>query len=611
MFSLVPLATPVVSLSAALNTNNIIPKPVSVAYGDGNFALTAASKIIVDVGADIADEVVGVGEYLAGKMRASTGFDLPVVVGGTPTAADIVLKTIANTALLAEGVDYAKSKGNGAYGSEGYALVANASGLVLTAYEPEGLFRGIQTIRQLLPAEIAKDSLASDVAWEFQYISVVDYPRYGVRSIAMDPTRKYFPKEEIMRQIDIMVQYKLNTMHLHLSDDQGFRIAFEGYPELREFGGKTKLTYASAYTVAGILPSGTTARLAPGSMHYGVDPSSFSKADFMEILDYADARYVAIIPEIEIPTHAHSQQLSLPLLNGTTVPTTTSLGQMPTASLTGTQSFWTETVGQSVPADPTSTTKYGKYTAAFVKDIYTQLAEMLPARSNVIHLGGDEPNRSELTATIYNNMQRFAYQVVHDAGKQTMQWNATSRQNATSLTTLDIIQNWDTASSGAGSTPTINANPNAKVICSLANIYYLDHRTSTSFPVGGSWANSALAVSTMFNADPETAVASANRNRGYVIGIDGPLWSETYGTRQTLDMLTWPRAMCIAEVAWSPAETRSGTGATSAWANFQPRMAAQGWRMTYEGITFMNETTVWDGKTVTISSSITGTNTWA
>jgi N-acetyl-beta-hexosaminidase len=402
-------------------------------------------------------------------------------------------------------------------------------------------------------------------------------------------------------------------VHLHLSDDQGFRIAFDGYPELSEFSGNTKLTYASAYSTAGIVPSGgnnsgnALNRLAPGSIYYGAAPGILTKADFREIIDYAEARFVKIVPEIEIPTHAYAQKLALPLLNGVVSP----LGQMPNASLTGTSAFWTETVGQSVSADPTGTSLYSKYTAAFIKDIYTQLCEMLPESMPYIHLGGDEPNNAALTTTIYNNMQKFAYEAVHAAGKKTWQWNA-GHQNATSLATLDVIQNWSTNTNGTAATPTITANPNAKVIFSLAHQVYIDHRSSTSMPVGGSWANGTMAVATMFNIDPENAVAPAYRNQGYVIGVDSPCWSETYGTRQAMDILLWPRAICIAEVAWSPAETRSGTGATSAWTtSFQPRLAAQGTRLTYEDIFFANETSVWPAKSVTISSSITGTNTWA
>ena len=587
----------------------IIPKPVSVNYGEGLFTLNASSKIFVD--SDDLAKATGVAEYLAGKLRPSTGFALPVVASGTPGAADIVLKTIPTTALLAADVDYAKARGIDAYAAEGYVLKADASGCILTAYEPEGLFRGIQTIRQLLPAEIENTSVVSGVNWGFRNINVVDYPRYGYRSIALDVARKYFTKEEIMRQIDLMAQYKLNTVHMHLSDDQGFRIAFDGYPELTQFSGQTKLTYASTYTTRNIVPSGgnnsgnALNRLAPGSIYYGVTPNIYSKADFQEILDYAEARFVTIVPEIEIPTHAYSQKLGLPLLNGVVAP----LGQMPNASLTGTSAFWTETVGQSVSADPTGTSFYSKYTAAYIQDIYTQLCEMLPERSKYIHLGGDEPNNSALTATIYNNMQKFAYEVVHAAGKKTMQWNA-SRQNATSLPTLDVLQNWDTNTNGSGATPTITNNPNAKVVMSLAHQVYIDHRSSTAMPTGGSWANGTMAVSTMFNVEPENAVAAAYRNQGYVIGVDAPCWSETYGTRQSMDILVWPRAMCIAEVSWSPAETRSGTGVGSAWSNFQPRMAAQGMRMTYEDIFFCNETAVWPSKSVSISSTITGTNTW-
>lgn len=597
----------------AAEGHTIIPKPVSYTAGTGSFTIYSDDKINVfaNDAADLA-EANAVGEYLAGKLRTATGYALPVAnIPQIPTSMDgIYLYTIPTTQELATGVDYATA------GDEGYRLNVSRGAVVLTAYTTEGLFRGIQTIRQMLPAEIEKTSVVTGVAWTIPGAAVVDYARYEIRSIALDVARKYFTKEEVMRQIDLFAQYKLNTVHIHMSDDQGFRIAFDGYPELSQFGGQTKLTYASAYNTGGIVPAGgnntgsALNRLAPGSISYGVTPNIYSKADFQEIIDFAEARFVQIIPEIEIPTHAHSQQLSLPLLNGTISP----LGQMPNAGIVGTRAFWTETVGQSVPADPTGTDKYAKYTTAFITDIYTQLAKMLPERSDIIHLGGDEPNNTAMTKTIYNNVQKLAFEVVHNAGKRTMQWNADGArgQDDVSRPTLDIVQNWDTNTTGNGAAGTLNANPNAKVIFSLANQVYIDHRTSTSFPVGGSWANGNMTIPTMFNIDPENAVPPAYRNQGYVIGIDSPCWSETYGTRQALDMLLWPRAMCIAEVGWSPAEVRTGTGVDSVWAtSFQPRMAAQGMRMTYEDIFFTNDTSVWPSKSVTIGSSITGTNTWA
>ena len=580
-------------------SNTLVPKPVKATYYEGSYTLSANSRILGNN--EAAREV---GEFLASKLRPSTGFALPVVEYTTaqnnPT--DIILLTIPESEQLSGDVGYNTVTANGGsykVGIEGYALSASPEGLYIRAYGPEGLFRGVQSVRQLLPPDIEKDSAVTGVSWSINAIDIVDYPRYEYRGVMLDVSRKWFPKEEILRQIDLMSQFKLNVVRLHLTEDQGFRLTFDGYPELNMFGSTTKDVYQGTYNGANVV--GTLSRLIPGSVSYGATPGYLTKADFLEILAYADVRFVTIIPEVEFPSHNYSQQVSLPMLR--------SDGQLPNAALTGNNAFWTDAVGQTVTVNPNGTTVAAKYTKAFMVDIFTQLSKMLYGRHKYIHVGGDEA--SNQNSTDYIEVSRLAIDTVRANGLISMGWAMTSaRTTSIPHYWVDVFQSWNTGNNGINDAERpLAANPNNKVVVSTASLMYLDHFTSSAaanrMPVGHSWAASTgVPIATVFNLNPEERIPAGYRNQGRVLGVEGPVWSETYGTRQMLDLLIYPRALALSEIGWSPDTTRSGTGSGSEWAvSFQPRLSAQGMRLTNEGITFANDTSVWPAKTVTISTA--------
>lgn len=573
-----------------LNQNTIVPKPVSCTYGTGTFKITADTDLIVYAGSVDLDEVKGAAEYLADKLKPSTGFDLPVIADQSPTADDICFKIIEKDQNLATGVNYATA------GDEGYAFAANAVGIQLTAYAPEGLFRGVQTIRQLLPPEIERDSPVNNVDWEIQYINIVDYPRYEYRGIMLDVSRHFYTKEMVLRQIDLVSQYKLNVVHLHLSDDQGFRIAFDGYPELTEFGGSTKILNNYLYNVDNTV--GNQPRLYPGSMSYGITPGYYTKADFQEIIDYADERFITIVPEIEFPSHCYSQLLSLPLLNSAGIVQDSALTGTG-SSLDGNSAFWTCKVGQSVSVNPNSNTTAGKYTKAYIEDIFDQIAEMLPENHRYIHIGGDEAHNQ--SHSDFLGVTKLAIDTVRGKGKLSMMWSPPGNGE---YYWADIYQLWTADSVGAA----LAANRNNRVLASPIHNAYIDQYTTDRMPVGHNWVR-ANSPSDVYNWDPEKTIPAEYRNQGRVIGVEGPVWSETYGTEEGLDMLVYPRIMALGEVAWSPAEDRSGTGAGTPWADFAPRAAAQGSRMTYQGITFANETSIWEKQTINVTTNNTACTT--
>ena len=579
------------------SSHNILPKPVTYVDYEGQFQLKSTSKIV----APNTPEGLGVGDYLAGRMRASTGFELPVVTSGA-TPDDIVLKLTDKSAALPVAFNYGLAAANYAtVGDEGYRIYVNIDeGVVIAAYTEEGLFRGVQSLRQLLPAEIEKTSPVAGVNWVVPYCHVLDYPRYEFRSIMLDIARTWFPKEVVKRQIDLLAQYKINVVRMHMTEDQSWRLAMSGYPELTDFGGSTKILDQSSYNGTNVV--GTQARLIPGSVNYGVTPGYLTKADFLEILAYADERFIKVIPEIEVPSHCYSLMMSLPLLNSTGV-LTNGTGNM-TAPLSGSNAMFTGAVGQCILANPTGTSVAAKYTKAVLEDVFSQIGSLMYGRHDTVHIGGDEANVG-YTAATQNTVFDLCNRVLHSYGIKTMSWHPSDARTV-DHTYTDIWTNWATSNYADYASRAVAAG--SKIVCAFANYTYLDHfaynTAANLMPIGHSWARSAgITPQVMFNFDPETSVPSAYQNTGAVIGVEGPLWSETYGTQEMLDLLIYPRVMCLAEVGWSPAETRSGTAAGTPWANFQPRAAAQGSRMTYQGITFENEPQIWPAKTVTISTA--------
>src|SRR5215216_1060206 len=186
---------------------NIIPMPVSITSTGGNFVLPSTADIYVEPG---TSELIGIGQYLADKLNPSTGYGLQVLTTtGTPPNGNIYLTTVGGDPTL---------------GDEGYQLTVTSSLVTVKAYKPAGLFRGIQTIRQLLPAAVENSTLPPG-PWTIATGTIRDYPRFAWRGSMLDVARHFFGVTDVKRYIDLMAYYKLNRLHLHLSDDQGWRIA--------------------------------------------------------------------------------------------------------------------------------------------------------------------------------------------------------------------------------------------------------------------------------------------------------------------------------------------------------------------------------------------------
>ena len=252
---------------------SIVPKPASYVPAEGEFILTAGTDIAVVAG-DYSDEVrSNIAEYLAAILRSSTGFGINVLDDqDTPGDGDIIL--------ILEDFDGI---------SEAYNIIIDTKRITLRAGEAAGLFRGVQTLRQLLGPDIESKTLVRNKTWNIPCAEIRDAPAYPYRGLMIDVARHFFPKEVIMRQIDLAAAYKINKLHLHLTDDQGWRIEILSRPALTEIG--------SLGAVNG-------------------DPGGYyTQDDFKEITAYAAARYIEVIPEIDMPSHVNAALVSIPELN--------------------------------------------------------------------------------------------------------------------------------------------------------------------------------------------------------------------------------------------------------------------------------------------------------
>ena len=479
--------------------NVVVPAPVSETANGATFTLTSSATI----GTDAAD----VGNYLAAILRASTGYPIPVSAGGSGTIA------------------LSLSGAPSSVGTQGYQLTVTGTNVTVQANAAAGLFAGVQTLLQLLPPAIQSPTVASG-PWTAPGGTVVDYPRFGHRGAMLDVARHFFTVSQVERYIDEIAHYKVNYLHLHLSDDQGWRIVINSWPNLATYGGSTE--------VGG----------GPGGY--------YTQADYSAIVAYAQARYITVIPEIDMPGHTNAALASYAQLNCS--------GKAPRL-YTGTK------VGFSslcVPLDLTYT---------FIDQVVGELAALTPGP--YIHIGGDEA--SSTTASDYSYFINRAQQIVAAHGKTVIGWHDIA--NAPLLAST-VAQFWDTTTSNA---PLASAVANGtKVVMSPANHAYLDMKYNRQTKLGQTWAG-LVDVNTAYGWNPGAYLSGVAESS--VLGVEAPLWTETIVTSADIDYMAFPRLPAIAELGWSPWSTHDVTA-------FDSRLGAQGPRWKVMGVNYYHSTQI-------------------
>jgi hexosaminidase len=530
---------------------SIVPKPASATVGGGQFTLTRTARVVARPGAQAAAEL-SVAADLAAYLRPATGYPLPVVAG-PPRPGDIVLE-IGNPGTL-----------SAAEQAEGYQLDTTASNATIEAPAAHGLYDGVETFRQLLPAWITSPKVVPG-PWTTPVVRITDYPRYRYRGVLLDIARHYEPPSAVEELISQVAAYKIDVLHLHLSDDQGFRLAITGFPRLTSIG--------SAGSV------GTDGRL--------VDPGGFwSQAQYKAVVAYAAAHFITLVPEVDSPGHNNAIIMSEYGDTGNPAfpadPHGINCGQNNPP-----QWDYTEDVGYSAlcPASPD--------TWAIMTAIIGQLTALTPGP--YYDLGGDEVPTSLLSASQYADFINKEAPIITGHGKTVMGWADIAGQG-TSPPAGSIAEYWQPA---GGSSPGTESGREAvakhmKIVMAPANHTYLDQKyivtPQSSVPpsLGMNWAcPQGCDVDSAYNWDPGTFVSGVTDSN--VIGIEGDMWGETVANLSSVDYMVFPRLLALAEVAWSPSVQRTAT--SPAYRDFLQRLAVQGARLQAARVNFYPSTEV-------------------
>jgi hexosaminidase len=488
--------------AAAAALSDVVPAPATVQPASGvTHTLPSSATIYAAPG---ATDVAG---YLATVLRRSTGYALPVAATGTTPPAS--------------GISLLLSGAGAAVGAEGYQLDVTATAVVIRAQTAAGLFHGVQTLRQLLPASV-ESATVQPGPWTLPGGRIVDHPRFGYRGAMLDVSRHFHPVTTVKQYLDQIALYKINYLHLHLSDDQGWRIAIDSWPRLATHGGSTQV---------------------------GGGPGGFyTKAQFQEIVAHAASRYITIVPEIDMPGHTNAALSSYAELNcdGVAPPLYT---------------------GTSVGFSSLCTTKEVTYT--FVNQVLGELAALTPGP--FLHIGGDEANvtPADQYATFINRVQPM----VAARGKAVMGWHQIGA-SAVQHSANRVVQYWGLGTSDALVNTAVARG--ARVVMSPANRAYLDMKYNSSTPIGLSWAG-FVEVQTAYGWDPGAHLSGVPASA--VLGVEAPMWTETIVTPEHIEFMAFPRLPAIAELGWSPWSTHS-------WDSFRLRLGAQGPRWTALGIDF-------------------------
>ncbi|MEO5579832.1 MAG: beta-N-acetylhexosaminidase [Gemmatimonadaceae bacterium] len=469
----------------------VVPEPASMtpASGEG-FALTDSTRIVIDPG---SAEVSRIAQHLAAIVRPSTGYAVPVASTGTSVRGAIVLR-LSNDATL---------------GPEGYQLTASPDSVRITANAPSGLFHGVQTLRQLLPPRIESHMALSRTAWTVPAVSISDRPRFSWRGAMLDVARHFFTVQEVKQYIDLIALYKLNVLHLHLSDDQGWRIEIKSRPKLTGAG--------SGMQVGG----------GPGGY--------YTQDDYTQLVRYAQERYVTIVPEIDMPGHTNAALIGYPEL---------SCSKRAPAPYTGTEVGWSTLCANN------------EETYAFVDDVVREIAAITPGQ--YFHMGGDE--NPILSPQEYATFVQRTQDIVTKYGKHMVGWEEISHAP---LRPTTLSQAWAT------DTVVVAAlKYGAKVILSPAKRTYLDMKYTAQTELGLTWA-AIIETRDAYDWDPATYMKGVSESN--IVGVEAPIWSETVRNITAVQYLAFPRLPALSEVAWTPQSARSWDSFRTRIATHAPR----------------------------------------
>jgi hexosaminidase len=489
----------------------LIPQPVSLRSNPGHFQLTRQTKIVIPVNDTDCKRLASL---LAGILE-------------TPTGRTFYISTVKST----NGIHLKINKINDpVIGTEGYHLKVTSARITLTANAPAGIFYGIQTLIQLLPPDIEAKTKITDTKWAVHNVDITDYPRFGWRGLMLDVSRHFFPKQVVENYIDEMAKYKMNVFHWHLSDDNGWRIEIKGLPQLTDVG---------AWRVMRTGPFNKTME-APQPGEKATYGGFYTQDDIREIVKYAQDRFITILPEIDVPAHSLALIASFPNISCTQLQYSVSPGSP----------FYTKEDNVLCVGNDS--------TYLILDKIFTQIAQLFPCK--YIHMGGDEAykgfwdkcpkcqalmarehlkNTDELQSYFVKRVEK----IIESKGKKMIGWDEILEGG---LAPDAAVMSWRGIDGGIAA-----AKQGHDVIMTPADHCYLDlYQGDTSVEphtYGKMWLRDAYE----YEPVPDSVDAK------YILGGQGNLWTESVTDERQVQYMTWPRAMALSEVFWSPKGSRN------------------------------------------------------
>lgn len=510
---------------------SIVPRPSYLQTRKGSFELLPDSRIV-------ADTTGRAGQMLAGQLRASTGYELPLsnIVAAGPGRGTILLTT--------RGAD-------SALGSEGYELDVTSDQVAIHANGPAGLLYGAESFLQLFPPQVFSGHPSNSRAWKVPCLRIRDQPRFAWRGLMLDVSRHFFSPPEIKKVLDAMALHKLNTFHWHLTDDQGWRIEIKRYPRLTEVGAWRK------HIGFNIDPKASTAYDSAG--RYG---GYYSQSEVRDIVAYALARNITIVPEIDVPGHSSAALAAYPQFSCSGGPYTTDMSEAVSA-------------GVFCPGKDE--------TFEFLDNVFEEVMDLFPGP--FIHVGGDEvpkqnwrncprcqarirqeglKNERDLQHYFFHRIEKF----IDAHGKRVVGWSEIAGDQLAQST---VLMDWIGGGVAA-------ARSGHDVVMSPEEFCYFDFYQSKDRDAEPPAAGAYLPLEKVYRFEPVPPQLELDQQKR-ILGAQANIWTEYIPSLARLEYMAFPRLCALSEVVWSPKDSRD-------WVDFTRRLYVHEQRLDQLGIQY-------------------------
>jgi hexosaminidase len=516
-----------ITTSLEINAQQIqlIPAPSSLKIGDGKFVLP--NKVSIHVAS--AFELIG--RDMSARFKSVTG-------------KNILLSNQKNATIHFEQVQ------DSSLGKEGYQLTVNEKGIQVKAQTYAGALYAWQSILQLFPPAIYSSQVQNKINWSLPYVEITDKPRFEWRGFMMDVSRHFFTVAEVKKMMDEMAMYKLNRLHFHLTDDQGWRIEIKALPRLTQIGAWRPNRVGKWHNIT-----------KPASEEPKTYGGFYTQDDIKELVAYAKTKNIEIMPEIDVPGHSMAFLAAYPQLSTTpNYPYQVNAGEE-FIDWSGLNGHITARIDNNL--DPSKKDVY-----EFLDIIFGELATLFPFE--YMHMGGDETakNNWEKSSDIKALMQREnlknqdevqsyfvrrVEKIMQSKGKKLMGWDEILEGG---LAPEAAVMSWRGIKGGAEA-----AKQKHPVVMSPSTHNYLDYYQGEATAEGSVYAGLRMKKTYSFEPVPEGV------DEKYILGNQGNLWSEQLQNIRNLEYMAWPRLMAVAEVAWSPKLNKN-------WNQFSQRVEA-------------------------------------